>query len=193
MSKKNKFPPQSKPIQKNNKDNSSDINNKNSLIKTYAIIGGLIVSYFLLTFSTSSIDKKMDKIANSNTEIRYNLTVDDNVLILSTGDNFLGVTRSTSLPLGRISIRDRKTETTSSLITYSFKGGAKNNLVIGGEYKNYKEIIFTDISDDNGNKIIKETKIPVPNEEIFLVSAPYSSSYENIKLITNDNKIIDIK
>lgn len=193
MGKKKKTNPQSKPIQNKKEEKTSNTNIKGSLVKTYAILGGLILSYFILTFSTNSIDKKMDKIANSNTEIVYKLTVDNNILLLSQGDNFLGVTRYTSLPLGRVSIRESKSETNSNLITYSFRGENRNNLVIGGENKNYKEIIFTDVTDDNGVKITKETTISIPSGDIFLVSAPYTSSYENIKVITNDNTVIDLK
>lgn len=193
MGKKKKTNPQSKPIQNKKEEKPSNTNIKGSLVKTYAILGGLILSYFILTFSTNSIDKKMDKIANSNTEIVYKLTVDNNILLLSQGDNFLGVTRYTSLPLGRVSIRESKSETNSNLITYSFRGENRNNLVIGGENKNYKEIIFTDVTDDNGVKITKETTISIPSGDIFLVSAPYTSSYENIKVITNDNTVIDLK
>lgn len=193
MGKKKKTNPQSKPIQNKKEEKTSNTNIKGSLVKTYAILGGLILSYFILTFSTNSIDKKMDKIANSNTEIVYKLTVDNNILLLSQGDKFLGVTRYTSLPLGRVSIRESKSETNSNLITYSFRGENRNNLVIGGESKNYKEIIFTDVTDDNGVKITKETTISIPSGDIFLVSAPYTSSYENIKVITNDNTVIDLK
>ncbi|MGL5151765.1 MAG: hypothetical protein ACRC7N_14460 [Clostridium sp.] len=171
--------------QSNSKDNKS-VNN--SLAKTYGIIGALILSYFLLTFSTSSVDKKMDKLSTNDTSIKSTTFVDENLFYLSANDNFIGLTRCSKLPLGRLSIKDSTHSSQDDVLTYAFTNDDKNTLLIYGKNYNYKKIVFTDVSNNNQSEIT----IDIPNDEYFLVSSPYSGKYENIRLFKNDDSIIQL-
>ncbi|MGL4773223.1 MAG: hypothetical protein ACRC2K_06620 [Clostridium sp.] len=167
---------------------------KSSLIKTYGTIVILIISYFILTFSINSVDKKMDKLASSDTSIVLKQTINENQYFLSTNGSFFGLTRCTSLPLNRLSIKDSTSNISSqeNIIIDSFFDNDINSIVIGGKSSNIKQIIFTDVAENNGSKSKKDVTIDVPNDEYFLISSQYSTSYENIRLIKYDNTIIEI-
>ena len=175
--------------------NSEELSSK-SLVKTYSIIGILILVYFLTTYSYKSIDKKMDKIADINTTISNKLDLSNNILILSSADNFIGLTECSRLPLGRLSIKSTMNKAFDSgspnIITHKIKDNEKNKLIVAGKNDGFKQIVFSNIIKSNGNTINSDVVLDVPQDDYFMLSTDYEDNYENIRIIKNDNTIIKI-
>lgn len=180
---------------KSNTDNNND-NSYKSVLKTYSIIGILILCYFLSTYSYKSVDKKMDKISGVNSSISCKLALYDTNLILSSADNFIGLTECSPLPLGRISIKSSTSksfdETQPNIIISTIKDKENNKLIIAGKNNDFKQIVFSNIIESNGNIINNDITIDIPTEEYFIIAADYEDNYENIRIINNNNDIIKI-
>lgn len=193
MSKKNKKTSKNSSIKTDSK--SEELSSK-SLIKTYSIIAGLVLVYFLTTYSYKSIDKKMDKIATIDTTISNKIDLSNNLLVLSSADNFIGLTECSRLPLNRFSIKSTANKTFDSnspnIITYEAKNDEKNNLIIAGKNDDFKQIIFSNIIKSNGNNITNDVTLDIPNDDYFILSTNYEDNYENIRIIKSDNTIIKI-
>lgn len=196
MGKKSKLKKARNEDKSENKINSEPEISKKSLLKTYGIIAISIASYFLLTYSYNSVDRKMDKLAGANTDIISSKIIDDKIFILSYNDSFIGITECSKLPLNRLSIKSKNTKEllndSSKIISYSCKEEKNNQLILAGKKADYKQIIFTDVIESNGNTTSSDVTLDIPNEDIFIISASYHNNFENIRIVKQDGSITSL-